>query len=74
MDSEQPRYAHDCAACVWLGQMDVYDLYFCLQGGGLPTVIARYGHEGAYKSGMALADVDMALHEARSRARLRGLL
>lgn len=43
--------------------------------GGLPTVIARYGHAGPeYTSGMALADVDPLLGEARRRAVERGLV
>lgn len=25
----EPRYAHDCSACLFLGQHEEYDLYFC---------------------------------------------
>lgn len=72
---EAPRYIHDCENCVFLGQHDEYDLYFCKQGCDADTVIARYGDEGArYTSGLPLARVLPELAEAKRRAIERGLL
>lgn len=66
--SDRPTYRHDCVACTFLGCFRGHDLYYCEQH-GLPTVIARYGDEGsAYTSGMALADVDPILAEAKARS------
>ena len=46
-----PRYQHDdCDACVYLGQFNEYDLYYCP---GEPTVIARASSNGPdYFSGI----------------------
>lgn len=61
----EPRYQHDCAMCVYLGQYNEYDLYYCAQA-GVPTVIARYGNKGPeYTSGMG--SDHPALAEARAR-------
>lgn len=50
--SEIPRYKHDCDKCVYLGQHENYDLYYCEQS-GLPTVICRWGNNGCdYHSGL----------------------
>lgn len=66
------RYPHDCSQCVFLGLYQEYDLYYCPQI-GLPTVLARYGHEGhEYYSGLGLSM--QPLIEAQSRAIDRGLL
>jgi hypothetical protein len=65
---QPPRYPHNCQDCTYLGRLDKYDLYHCPQH-GLPTVIACYGAEGAYKSGMSFAKgIDPELSEARRRA------
>ena len=48
------RYEHDCACCIYLGQEKQYDLYYCRQM-GMPTVIARFGNNGDYLSGMSFA-------------------
>lgn len=47
------RYEHDdCENCVPLGEWEEFDLYFCTQGGRIPTVIARQSSEvGDYYSG-----------------------
>jgi hypothetical protein len=42
-----PRFHHDCAHCTPLGRFHEFDLYFCKQKIGGPTVIGRYGNEGA---------------------------
>lgn len=68
-------YAHDHDDCVFLGPHEGFDLYFCTQGGAFPTVIARASDEPSdYISGLALADHDPLLGEARRRASERGLL
>lgn len=50
-----PLFKHDCDRCTYLGQSDLdgpCDLYHCVQGGGMHTVIARYSDEGHdYNSG-----------------------
>jgi hypothetical protein len=54
--SLQPRYPHEnCDTCTFLGHFGKYDLYHCLQHGD-PTVIARFGENGDYASGMGFAD------------------
>jgi hypothetical protein len=70
-----PRYAHDCSECIFLGHFAEADLYVCEKGIGGSTVIARIGNEGEmYISGLALAPLVPELAEAASRARARGLL
>jgi hypothetical protein len=72
---DKPRYQHDCTACTYLGQYKEFDLYFCPQGGNIPTVIARYGNDGPeYQSGLVPASVLPELAEARKRAITAGLL
>jgi hypothetical protein len=76
------RFVHDCDSCTFLGVYDcpedkaTYDLYHCMQGGpldGIPTVIARYGHDGPdYLSGINMT-LTPALVEAQKRAVARGL-
>lgn len=80
-----PRFAHDCTACVFLGTNTlpdsevawyprVADLYFCNQGGFLPTVIARYSDDGPdYSSGLAFRS-NPHLRRAVVLATERGLL
>jgi hypothetical protein len=56
-----------------LGEWKEFDLYFCPQH-GVPTVIARYGPDGDYQSGLPAADAIPALGEAKRRAIAAGLL
>ena len=53
----EPRFVHDCDACVFLGhtqsdffrndgKMMDFDLYICM-GGEFKTVLARYGNAGS---------------------------
>lgn len=53
---ETPIWPHDCKLCTFLGNFDngeeiVYDLYHCIQN-GRATLIARYGEDGDYHSGL----------------------
>ena len=43
MTDDGPRYRHDHDDCTWLGQQGTEDVYFCTQGGIMPTVIFRWG-------------------------------
>lgn len=68
------RYTHDCDKCVSLGQDGNADLYFCEQM-GMPTVIARFSNEGGdYISGLAFAEHDRHIREAKLRAIEKGLI
>lgn len=52
----QPVYHHDCGSCTFLGTYNRYDLYHCLQGDRLATVIARCSDEPSdYVSGLEIA-------------------
>lgn len=77
IDSVKPVHQHDCSHCTFLGlfQADaiVYDLYHCEQLGN-PTVIARFGEDGEYYSGLPLVDKMRVLGAARDRAKILGLL
>jgi hypothetical protein len=68
-------FTHDCNKCTFLGNFTDYshlnegafDLYYCMQFGTIPTVIARYGNEGSeYLSGLGFSHP--ALKEAEKRA------
>jgi len=69
---EKARFTHDCDKCNYLGRHNEFDLYFCATE---PTVIARYGEEADYKSGMGFAYkyVSEPLFEAKRRAVEMGL-
>src|SRR4051812_47685532 len=49
-DTSKPRYPHDCIHCMWLGHYKEFDLYYC--DGCIHTVIARFGSEHKYNSGL----------------------
>jgi hypothetical protein len=71
----KPLYTHDCESCLYLGQYEDKDLYYC-SGGFTNTVIARYGNDGPeYMSGMifAINGHNPNLVEAYKRANLLGL-
>jgi hypothetical protein len=74
-DAAKPQFQHDCPRCTFLGAFNHHDLYHCTQGGGHPTVIARYGDDGwDYLSGLPFTARSVELMEAERRARERGLL
>ena len=71
------RYKHDCDKCVYLGQHDGDDLYFCAQDSSYchPTLIARYGNDGPeYRSGLCFKDIDPSIGAAYRLACERGVL
>lgn len=55
-DIEKKFHEHDCDCCHYLGSeiknKDELDYYVCHQGGGMSTVIARFGEDGDYYSGL----------------------
>lgn len=74
-EESPPQFKHDADCCTFLGRHLGNDLYFCSQGGNLPTVIARYGNEGSdYNSGLPVAHLVPALTEAKKRAIAAGIL
>lgn len=52
------RYTHDCEyshgrGCIFLGQYKKYDLYACVLGRVIDTVVARWSSDGLdYSSGL----------------------
>lgn len=70
---QEPRHEHDCQDCAFLGWHGEHDLYFCPQH-GCPTVIARFGENGDYMSGLWATDYHPELAEAKKRAMEQGLL
>lgn len=78
MNTNKPQFKHDCNDCKFLGRYTTpsgvaCDLYFCPQGGRIPTVIARYSDEGSdYNSGLGFPMPE--LEEAARRAVVQGHL
>lgn len=73
--NEKPRYPHECDKCEFLGRYEEFDLYFCpspIQRIGGATVIARFGEDDEYCSGLQLPLPELI--EAKKRAVERGLL
>jgi hypothetical protein len=70
--SLEPKHEHDCDACVYLGSDQWYDYYFCPRGD--QTLIARYGPDGQYDSGMCFYGRNGSITEAGNRAIARGLI
>ena len=75
----KPIHKHDCDKCHFLGNFvsdkTTYDLYYC--DGFIATLIARYGENGAYSSGMIFGfldkdDTTSPLGEAWRRAKQKG--
>ncbi len=67
-------YEHDCHNCVFLGVFQSHDLYYCNSSN--PTVIARFGIDGDYCSGLNFAKPGgiPVLVEAKKRAIKKGLI
>lgn len=86
VSGKQPVHRHDCENCTYLGTVQhnggPVDLYHCLQAESynMPTVIARYGEDGDYTSGVVAAKLyiehgrlDHPLVIALERAKGKGL-
>ncbi len=73
-EKKPPRYVHDCDHCTNLGHFEEYDLYFCLELGRYPALIARYGNDGPeYLSARLNHEYLPVFFEARQRAKNKGL-
>lgn len=70
----KPIHEHDCDECVFLGNSKdgKMDLYY--HGGERETVIARFGTDGDYMSGMVFVGRNPYLTEAYKIAKERDLL
>lgn len=69
-----PKFQHDCNSCVFLGNYNGNDLYYCSQR-SFPTLIARHSDEGDdYTSGMWLKDHDEDITVAYAIAKFRKLI
>lgn len=70
----KPQFEHNgCKSCVFLGTIITdkeYDLYYCKQI-SIPTVIARFGIDGDYCSGMGMEIPELKI--AEKIAKHRGL-
>lgn len=70
-----PIHKHNCDCCTFLGTYKYkYDLYYCGNAIPCPTVIARYGEDGDYISGIPFITNDEVLAIAAQRAIDKGLL
>lgn len=77
-----PEHLHHCTHCVFLGNYNGQDLYYCEGWGPTPTVMARYGDSpDEYVSGLARArhvtmsgTANRALRVAYLIARDKGLV
>jgi len=79
MNGLKPRYNHDCNHCVFLGRYKKFDLYVCVGSERTgkkfdDTIIARYGVDGDYYSGMAFRDKIEPLRKAFKRACDKGII
>ena len=64
------RYRHDCRDCIYLGPHGKADLYVHQDSGNyIETVIAVYGVEADYVSGLPLVDFEPDLAVALARAK-----
>lgn len=81
---DTPYWLHDCADCIFLGGYiyldDRYDLYFCTQRIGRPTLLARFGKNADYFSGLDWGKSQFRGHTTHPMAaafmlaKLRGLI
>jgi hypothetical protein len=46
--NSEPRYEHDCDGCMYLGNYEELDVYYCCGSDGISggSVILRFGDEG----------------------------
>jgi len=40
-----PRYEHDCTGCIYQGILDNYDVYYCPNQIGGPTMVYRFASD-----------------------------
>lgn len=66
-----PQYQHDCERCTFLGRFQNHDLYHCIDP---HTLIARFGEDGEYTSGLCFVAHIAVIREAGHRAVTAGLI
>lgn len=66
------RYEEECPNCIYLGPHYEYDLYVCVRGNWISTVISRFGKQNNYESGLSVAYGGTVLGEALERAKSLG--
>ena len=76
---DTPRYVHNCKNCKFLGQYKEFDLYVCVKGTKINTVVARYssvdsdyvsglGYALSYRNNECKSNANAALAKALTRA------
>lgn len=73
----KPIFEHDCTACVYLGSDFDHDFYICSNKDEHPclsTLIARYGVDGDYSSGLEFCWSNPYLNKALELAFYKGEL
>lgn len=66
-------HEHDCDECTYLGTLEDHDLYICERGPG-KTLIARFGIDGDYKSGLHCVGSDFHITTAYRVAYFAGYI
>ena len=74
----RPRYKHDCERCIFLGQYNKYDLYFCTRFGISDPILARFsserlGYVSCEVPTLVTGSIGPALKEALPRAKTMNL-
>jgi hypothetical protein len=61
--SQQPRYAHNCEECVFLGQHGEWDLYHCEEhsAAAIPGLIVRSGNRCYWMTQQRAEYLDMEM-------------
>ncbi len=76
----EPRFKHDCDTCIYLGQSQGHDLYFCPAHQDL---VARFDNDGPdylsievdlFERWVGERPVDNVYHEVYRLAKVKGLL
>lgn len=73
MSEQAPRFEHDCDECVWLGQYESHDLYWCAEEGERGCAIARRSDDGPDYLSTTMPETTVRctpLHEAWERVRI----
>jgi hypothetical protein len=73
LSKQAPRFEHDCEECVWLGQYEAHDLYWCAEEGERGCAIARRSDDGPDYSSSSMPETAVRctpLYEAWERVRV----
>lgn len=71
-----PIHEHDCKHCIYIGSSYKRDYYLCIskEHPSLSTLVARYGKDGNYNSGLEFCWSNIYLNKALKLADKQGLL